>query len=336
MGVVDDYNQMFNTNFDTGSSFTNYYKDLSQRVKDGEIDILIVVNMFLTGFDAPTLNTLWVDKSLFYHTLIQAFSRTNRILNSIKAYGNIVCFDDDKGSLQSAVNDAITLFGNRDANGIILAKTYKEYIQGYDEKDEEGNIIKHHEGYETQIEKLLNNFPLDNFSEIMMSEKEQKEFVKLFSSILRTQNILKSFDEFKEDESSFLNEAQMQDYLSKYTDLHEEFKQARKRQGLEDSTLMDDVVFEMELVEQITVDVDYVINLIHKNREEHKNFKEMEQVISRTINSNPELKLKKELINNFINLLKEGYSENDAKKAVSKKLYHGRGDITIYYVRSAR
>ena len=134
----------------------------------------------------------------------------------------------------------------------------------------------------------------------MMSEKEQKEFVKLFSSILRTQNILKSFDEFKEDESSFLNEAQMQDYLSKYTDLHEEFKQARKRQGLEDFTLMDDVVFEMELVEQITVDVDYVINLIHKNREEHKNFKEMEQVISRAINSNPELKLKKELINNFI------------------------------------
>ena len=107
--AIQDYNQMFNTNFDTGSSFTNYYKDLSQKVKDGEIDILIVVNMFLTGFDAPTLNTLWVDKSLFYHTLIQAFSRTNRILNSIKAYGNIVCFDDDKGSLQSAVNDAITL-----------------------------------------------------------------------------------------------------------------------------------------------------------------------------------------------------------------------------------
>lgn len=186
--AIQDYNKTFNTNFDTSSDkFQNYYKDLSLRVKNREIDILIVVNMFLTGFDATTLNTLWVDKNLKQHGLIQAFSRTNRILNSVKTYGNIVCFRD----LKEETDKAIALFGNKDAGGIVLLKTYNDYYNGYDEKG------VHKPGYVELITLLTSKYPLDK---VIQGEAKEKDFIRLFGAILKMRNILTSFDEFEGNE----------------------------------------------------------------------------------------------------------------------------------------
>ncbi|HQE68497.1 MAG TPA: type I restriction endonuclease subunit R, partial [Rectinema sp.] len=199
--AIADYNAAFNVNFDTSADkFENYYKDLSLRVKKREVDLLVVVNMFLTGFDATTLNTLWVDKNLRLHGLLQAFSRTNRILNSVKTYGNIVCFRN----LQKETDEAIALFGDKDAGSIVLLKDYDSYYHGYN--DEHG---KHQPGYIELIEELQTKFPL---GQAITGEARQKEFIKLYGAILRLKNILTAFDNFEGNE--ILAERDFQDYLS--------------------------------------------------------------------------------------------------------------------------
>jgi len=213
--AISDYNKMFGTNYDTSSDgFQLYYENLSKRTKDKEIDILIVVNMFLTGFDATTLNTLWVDKNLRMHGLIQAFSRTNRILNSIKTFGNIVCFRD----LQEETDEAIALFGNKEAGGIVLLKTYEDYYNGY--QDDKG---REKEGYSQLIEELQSKFPL---SEQITGESNKKEFVILFGNILKIKNILSAFDKFAGNE--ILSEREFQDYQSIYLDMYQEIRTKNK------------------------------------------------------------------------------------------------------------
>ena len=284
--AIDDYNKMFGTQYSTDNNlFANYYKDLSLRMKNGEVDILIVVNMFLTGFDAVTLNTLWVDKHLIHHGLIQAFSRTNRILNSVKAYGNIVCFRN----LRKEVDDAIALFGDKEAGGIILLKSYNDYYYGYDEVVK--GKTKHHLGYKDMVERLESDFALP--CNLVLNE-EKKDFIKLFSGMLRLQNILRSFDEFEGDQ--LLSEADLQDYLSIYVDLHEEFKVIQVKEDVSA-----DIIFEMELVKQIVVNIDYILQLIEQYKESNKKNKEIPvDVIYRAIDANPELRPKKELIERFI------------------------------------
>jgi len=204
--VIADYNAMFGTSFDTSSDkFQNYYKDVSERVKNREIDILLAVNMFLTGFDATTLNTLWVDKNLRYHGLLQAYSRTNRILNSVKTFGNIVCFRN----LEQATNEAIALFGNKNASGIVLLRTYSDYYHGYKDGDKEVR------GYKDLVEELLDKYPV---GEPIVGDQAKKDFIKLYGSILRLQNILSAFDEFTGNE--ILTERNTQDYHSMYIDLY--------------------------------------------------------------------------------------------------------------------
>ncbi len=207
--AIKDDNGYFATNYDTSSDkFPNYYKDVSERMKKRELDMLIVVNMFLTGFDAPTLNTLWVDKNLRQHGLMQAYSRTNRILDRVKQFGNIICFRD----LEQETNDAIALFADDDekAHGVVLLRTYEEYIHGYD--DEEGN---HHPGFEEIVASLQENFPLDiNFA--LMGEKAEKEFIRLFGTFLRMENILDAFDQFADDKGNYISQFTEQDYTSLY------------------------------------------------------------------------------------------------------------------------
>ncbi len=285
--AIQDYNEMFGTQYDTsGTLFPNYYKDLSLRMKNGEVDITIVVDMFLTGFDAATLNTLWVDKHLRQHGLIQAFSRTNRILNSVKAYGNIICFRN----LRKEVDDAISLFGDDCASGIVILKSYKDYYEGYDEKTDDGE--KHHNGYKEIIETLLKDYalPCDMQGK---GENFEKTFIKLFGSVLRLQNILKSFDEF--DGNEILSEAEMQDYLSLYNDLHDKYKVVKAKDDVSA-----DIVFEIELVKQIVVNIDYIITLVEKFQKDNNKDKVISGDIIRAINSNPELKPKKELIERFV------------------------------------
>ncbi|MBQ8247122.1 MAG: type I restriction endonuclease subunit R [Lachnospiraceae bacterium] len=287
--AIDEYNRMFGTQYDTsGTLFPNYYKDLSMRVKNGEIDILIVVNMFLTGFDATGLNTLWVDKNLKQHGLIQAFSRTNRILNAVKAYGNIVCFRD----LRKQVDDAIALFGDDEAKGIVILKSFNDYYNGYSDTDKKGKE-QHHAGYKELVEKLYAEYPLP--IEIMGEEKK-KQFIKLFGAILRLLNILRSFDEFAGKE--IFTEADLQDYLSYYGILYDEFKVIVTKDDVSA-----DIVFEMELVKQIVVNIDYILNLIKQYHNKHILDKEIPADIIRAISSNPELKSKKELIERFITSL---------------------------------
>ncbi|MFA7528824.1 MAG: type I restriction endonuclease subunit R, partial [Bacilli bacterium] len=281
--AIKDYNAVFSTNFDTSADkFQNYYKDISQRVKNREIDILIVVNMFLTGFDATTLNTLWVDKNLRQHGLIQAFSRTNRILNSVKTFGNIVCFRD----LKEETDKAIALFGNKDAGGIVLLKTYDEYYNGYEEKGE------HKPGYKELIESLLTQFPLGQF---ILGESAKREFIKLFGAILRIRNILTCFDEFLGNE--ILSERDFQDYQSVYIDLYQEF---RKRIGADKEIINEDLIFEIELIKQIEVNIDYILMLVAKYQKSYCKDKTILTTIDKAINSSLELRSKKELIERFI------------------------------------
>ncbi|MCA1920528.1 MAG: type I restriction endonuclease subunit R, partial [Flavobacterium piscis] len=284
--AIQDYNAMFGTSFDTSSDkFQNYYKDLSERVKNREIDILIVVNMFLTGFDATTLNTLWVDKNLRHHGLLQAYSRTNRILNSVKTHGNIVCFRN----LEEATNDAIALFGNKEARGIVLLRSYQDYYNGYN--DGEKNI----KGYKELIEELLDNFPVD---QPIISEKAKKEFIKLYGQILRVQNILSTFDEFKGNE--ILTERQIQDYQSLYIDFYQEF---RKTESAEKEIINDDLVFEIELIKQVEINIDYILELIKKYHEDHNKNREILTQIEKSINATIKLRNKKDLIEAFIQSL---------------------------------
>lgn len=283
---IKDYNKMFKTNYDTSSDkFQNYYKDVSLRMKNKELDLLIVVNMFLTGFDATTLNTLWVDKNLKQHGLIQAFSRTNRILNSVKRFGNIVCFRN----LQKRTDDAVALFGDKEAGGICLLKGYKDYYNGY--VDDEGNRKV---GYVDLIQELEIKYPLSEPR--IIGEKAQKDFISLFGAILRMKNLLSSFDEF--DGNEILTVRQMQDYLSRYNDLYEEWKRQRETHEVED--INDDIVFEVELIKQVEINIDYILMLVKKYHDSHQEDKEVLISINKAIDSSLELRSKKALIENFI------------------------------------
>jgi type I restriction enzyme R subunit len=250
-------------------------------MKKREIDLLIVVNMFLTGFDATTLNTLWVDKNLRQHGLIQAFSRTNRILNSVKTFGNIVCFRD----LKQATDDAIALFGDKDAGGIVLLKTYKDYYNGYNQNGE------HKPGYVELIAALLEQFPL---GEDIIGEEAKKDFIRLYGTILRLKNILMSFDDFAGNE--ILNDRDFQDYQSVYIDLYQDFRQKIN----EKENINDDIIFELELIKQIEVNIDYILMLVEKYHETNCEDKSILASITKAINSSIELRSKKELIERFV------------------------------------
>lgn len=283
--ALKDYNEMFKTAYDTSSEkFQNYYKDVSQRMKNREIDLLIVVNMFLTGFDATTLNTLFVDKNLKYHGLIQAFSRTNRILNSIKSYGNIVCFRN----LEKETDEAISVFANKDACKIVLLKTYKEYMEGFEEN---GEIFK---GYIESVKELQEKYTC---GEEIKREKDKKAFVKLMGHILKLNNILNSFEEFEEEEEK-LEDGIFQTYIGMYNDIYIDRKEKQDKASIED-----DLEFEMELVKQIEINIDYILNLIEKYNKEH-NLKSKDKIISdieNAIKSSIELRYKEDLIKEFIN-----------------------------------
>ena len=285
--AIRDYNEMFRTNYSTdGDKFQNYYKDVSLRMKNKELDLLIVVNMFLTGFDATTLNTLWVDKNLKMHGLIQAYSRTNRILNSIKVFGNIVCFRN----LQKRTDDAISLFGDKEAGGIVLMRGYKDYYFGYEDNDG-----KHHTGYRDMIEELTAKFPLSE--ERITGEQLQREFIVLFGAILRMRNLLTSFDEFAGNE--ILSERDFQDYLGRYQDLRDEWK--NRKPGGEKEDITDDIVFEIELIKQIEINIDYILMLVQKYHDSHCDDKEILITIRKAVDASPDLRSKKALIEPFIN-----------------------------------
>ena len=284
--AIKDYNEMFHTNYDTSSDkFQNYYKDVSLRMKNKELDLLIVVNMFLTGFDATTLNTLWVDKNLKMHGLIQAFSRTNRILNSIKTFGNIVCFRN----LQKRVDSAISLFGDKNAGGVVLLNSFKDYYYGYESRD--GRKMP---GYADMMKELEEKFPLSEPQ--IIGEQKQKDFISLFGAILRMRNLLASFDEFVGKE--LITERDLQDYLGRYQDLRDEWK--RRREQGESTDIIDDIVFEVELIKQIEINIDYILMLVKKYHDTHCEDKEVLITINKAIDASPELRSKKALIETFI------------------------------------
>jgi len=272
--AIKDYNTIYSTNFDTSSEgFSGYYANLSEKLKKREIDLVIVVNMFLTGFDSTTLNTLWVDKNLRLHGLLQAYSRTNRILNSVKTYGNIVCFRD----LEQATNDSISLFGNKDAGGIVILKPFREY---YDE-------------YSSLVSELSSKFvPGD----LPASETRQREFINLYNKILRLQNILKSFDDFKGNE--LLPDRTFQDYQSTYIELYNSLKNGV---DADKESIVDDLVFEIELVKQVEINVDFILILIRglQGASASEN-KEIKAKINQTVLSSFSLRSKKDLIEKFI------------------------------------
>lgn len=283
--AIQDYNEMFHTNYSTDSDrFQNYYKDVSLRMKNKELDLLIVVNMFLTGFDATTLNTLWVDKNLKMHGLIQAFSRTNRILNSIKTFGNIVCFRN----LQKRVDAAIALFGDKEAGGIVLLHKFADYYYGYTTQDG-----KNKPGYIDMIEELTQKFPLS--APQIEGEQNQKDFIALFGAILRMRNLLSSFDEFIGKEQ--LAERDLQDYLGRYQDLRDEWM--RRTKG-EKEDITDDIVFEIELIRQIEINIDYILMLVKKYHDSHCDDREILITIQKAVDASPELRSKKQLIETFI------------------------------------
>ena len=283
--AIRDYNEMFHTNYSTDSDkFQNYYKDVSLRMKNKELDLLIVVNMFLTGFDATTLNTLWVDKNLKMHGLIQAFSRTNRILNSIKTFGNVVCFRN----LQKRVDSAIALFGDREAGGVVLLHKFVDYYYGYTTQDG-----KDKPGYVDMISELTERFSLSEPK--IEGEQNQRDFIILFGAILRMRNLLLSFDEFKGKE--LLSECDLQDYLGRYQDLRDEWQ---KRPKGEKEDITDDIVFEVELIRQIEINIDYILMLVKKYHDSNCNDKEVLITIQKAVDASPELRSKKQLIENFI------------------------------------
>ena len=275
---------MFGTSYDTSADkFQNYYKDLSLRMKNREIDLLIVVNMFLTGFDATTLNTLWVDKNLRMHGLLQAYSRTNRILNSIKDHGNIICFRN----LERATNECLKRFGNKNAGGLILLKAFDDYYFGYDEND------RHFPGWKELVDELLSKFPINGFP--LVGESSEKEFIKLFGTILRALNILLTFDEFEGKEIIDLN-GDFLDYRSFYNELHDKY---RPKEG-ELTNINDDLVFEMELMKSIEINIDYILFLVGQLNGEDGHDREIIIKAMKSVQASPDLRNKEELIRQFI------------------------------------
>lgn len=273
--AIADYNAMFGTSCGTDSKgFDNYYKDVSERMKNRELDLLIVVDMFLTGFDAKTLNTLWVDKNLRMHGLIQAFSRTNRILNSVKTFGNIVCFRD----LSERVDEALALFGDPDAGGIVLLKPYEVYFQRYAEA----------------LEHLRTSFPLDGGFDLI-GEEAEKDLVKTFGQILRLRNILSCFDDFAADDP--MSERELQDYQSHYLDIADKYRRQREADLVD---ISDDLTFEMELVRQVEINIDYILMLVEQRHGDNVQDKEIADKIRSAVASSPELRDKAELIEEFL------------------------------------
>ena len=276
--AIADYNAMFTTNFDTSSDgFQNYHKDLSQRIRDREVDLTIVVNMFLTGFDATTLNTLWVDKNLQKHGLLQAFSRTNRILNSVKTFGNIVCFRN----LEQATNDAIALFGDRNAQGVVLLKPFGDYF----------------EEYQRRIAELLEKYPLGDLGDFLIGEEDMKDFIRLYGAILRLKNILQSFDDFEGRE--ILSPRDFQNYQSVYLELYDKIG----RPQVDKEIINDDIVFEIELIKQVEINIDYILMLVHKYHDSNCEDREILVSIDRAVGSSVNLRNKKDLIEQFVNSL---------------------------------
>lgn len=309
--AIVDYNKMFGTNFDiSGDKFQNYYKDISLKMKNKELDLLIVVNMFLTGFDAKTLNTLWVDKSLKYHGLLQAFSRTNRILNSVKAYGNIVCFRN----LENRIEESLSLFGNDEAGGLILLKDYDSYYFGWiDAKGIE------HKGYKELVEILTSKFDSTN---IPLTDEAKKDFVNTFNKILSVMNILSVFERFESEK--LISDYDFQGYMSIYNDIKDYFK--NKRHDREKVDVTDDVIFETDLVKQFEVNIDYILSLLEK----YKSSGDYEIIpsIKKLISSSMELRSKKLLIEAFIENIDS--IENVAEewsKFVQKKAIEELDDI---------
>ena len=297
--VVDDYNSFFQTNFTIdGNGFENYYKDLSSRVRNKEVDLLIVVGMFLTGFDAPTMNTLFVDKNLRYHGLIQAFSRTNRILNKMKTFGNIVCFRN----LEKATKDAIKVFGDENSINVIIERSYDEYINGFMDEDT-GVVFK---GYKELCEEIIEKFP--DPTEIKL-EKDKKEFVKLFGEILKRENILRNYDEFSSFEK-IITERLKQDMKSTYIKIKEELISPdpsgggdRGKGGKDDEKIdFSDVEFHIDLLKTEEVNLDYILALIlEKAKEQGTNNETLKEEIRRLIRSSLGTRAKEELIIEFIN-----------------------------------
>lgn len=301
--AIQDYNEQFNVSYDTSvDKFSNYYKDVSLRMKNREIDLLIVVNMFLTGFDATTLNTLWVDKNLKQHGLIQAFSRTNRILNSVKTFGNIVCFRN----LEADTNDALALFGDKETSGMILLKTYDEYLNGYEDNG------KHFDGYEELIKKLEIEFPLGCD---IMGEDAEKAFIKLFGRILRLKNILRCFDEFENNNRIAVRD--FQDYQSIYIDLYQDYA---KKCDAEKERINDDIIFEIELIKQVEVNIDYILLLVAKYHKSNCEDKIILADINKAIDASIELRSKKALIEGFIaQMTVKSEVDQDWKEFVKKQ-----------------
>ena len=300
-GAIKDYNDMFGTKYDTsGEKFQNYYKDLSLRMKNKEVDILIVVNMFLTGFDAKTLNTLWVDKNLKMHGLLQAYSRTNRILNSIKNCGNVVCFRN----LEEATKESFSLFGDKNACGVILMRPFADYYYGFDDENN-----KHVLGYKEIIEKLLEKYKLP-MNPANYSEEQKKEFVRIFGGVLKLTNLLSAFDEFTA-EKRIITEFDTQDYLTWYNDIHEELRPDGKEQK---DDIEDDLVFEMELVKQIQINIPYILSLVKEYHDKNCGDQTIIAKIQKAIGSSPDMRDKKDLIMKFIKKMTPEHSE-------------GKGDI---------
>jgi len=279
--AIKDYNKEFKTNWDISpDKFQSFYKDVSMRVRNKEIDILLVVNMFLTGFDATTLNTLWVDKNLRHHGLIQAFSRTNRILNSQKRFGNIVTFR----KMEKQINDACSLFGDKEAKSVVVIRPFADYYNGYEDKP----------GYKQLVERLQAEYSLPVQ---IIGESKQKEFVKLFGAFLKAENILKPFDEFKGKE--ILSQRERQEYQGEYLRIHEKIRQDREGEAVK---IEDDLIFEIELIKQLTVNIDYILIMVD-NYKKANNGEAQELALAdimSAVDSRPELRSKKELILSFI------------------------------------
>ncbi|WP_118867623.1 type I restriction endonuclease subunit R [Haemophilus haemolyticus] len=320
--AIDDYNSYFATNYDVDAkSFQNYYRDLAKRVKNKEVDLLIVVGMFLTGFDAPTLNTLFVDKNLRYHGLIQAYSRTNRIYNSTKSFGNIVTFRD----LEQDTIDAITLFGKSNTRNVVLEKSYQEYMEGFTD----AGVARR--GYLDVIAELQERFP---DPDVIQTEKDKKDFVKLFGEYLRVENILQNYDEFSAlqafqsldtsdakaveafKEKYYLtdeafaemqpidmpSERSIQNYRSTYNDIRDWLRRQKDGEEKAKSTIdWDDVVFEVDLLKSQEINLDYILELIFEHNKKTKNKSELIDEIRAIIRSSLGNRAKESLIVDFIN-----------------------------------
>lgn len=322
--AIKDYNDMFKTNFGVESNeFQNYYRDLAKRVKNKEIDLLIVVGMFLTGFDAPTLNTLFVDKNLRYHGLIQAFSRTNRIYDSTKTFGNIVTFRD----LEQATIDAITLFGDKNTKNVVLEKSYKEYMDGFTD------VLtgEARRGYVEVVKELHARFP--NIDDIV-TEKDKKDFAKLFGEYLRVENILQNYDEFtglkalqlldindsealenfkathyvSDEEIAAMQKIQVpeertiQDYRSSYNDIRDWLRREKDGKDKENSAIdWDDVVFEVDLLKSQEINLDYILELIFEKNKHVKDKDLLVDEVRRLIRSSVGNRAKESLVVDFIN-----------------------------------